>query len=414
VPAAADVDGACDITFNGVEVERIDSLSSPLELDAGAVLWFEGTDRAGTGTARVELIVASLTIDEATVAASDDGREFAASIDLEDITPYGVGLYRIRGRTDNCTATAWLRITGRTPFATVAGLTATGLLLGGLLGLGAALLARRRSTAWIATLSGFALGVGGSLLGQQLGRLELSWVSLGIIVGGSTLAAVLLGLAFTPRRPSRDEIRQRRALEERPVHSVVSEPAGAGRNRGEEGPPVALNLDAEDAVAVATSRDLGGLPVDVVEPEPGHEPEPADVVEPEPGHEPEPADVVEPESEHEPDLTLASPALTDHTDTGEALQPAETGEALEPAVPYDDAQPVAPDEDQAAAGGEPYWCYVMTTVDVVDLRDHTRVVARLEPGAWYLAKREAGGWAHIVSTGGGEGWVPSRSLHRQG
>ena len=68
----------------------------------------------------------------------------------------------------------------------------------------------------------------------------------------------------------------------------------------------------------------------------------------------------------------------------------------------------------AAMNGGPYWCYVMAPTDVFDLNDHTRVIANLQPGTWYLAKREASGWVHIVAREGAEGWVAQASVHRQG
>jgi hypothetical protein len=56
----------------------------------------------------------------------------------------------------------------------------------------------------------------------------------------------------------------------------------------------------------------------------------------------------------------------------------------------------------------------MTEVEVLALDDHTRVVATLTPGNWYLAKREVGGWAQVAAGEGLEGWVPTASLHRHG
>jgi len=47
-PAAASVEGPCSPTFNGVAVDRIDGLSSPLELDASDALVFSGSIEGGT------------------------------------------------------------------------------------------------------------------------------------------------------------------------------------------------------------------------------------------------------------------------------------------------------------------------------------------------------------------------------
>ncbi|HSM00939.1 MAG TPA: hypothetical protein VK960_00655 [Acidimicrobiia bacterium] len=69
------------------------------------------------------------------------------------------------------------------------------------------------------------------------------------------------------------------------------------------------------------------------------------------------------------------------------------------------------------AGGvsaAPYWCYVLAETDVLDLEDHERVVGRIRPGFWYLAKREAGQWLHVSAGDGTEGWVARDSVHRPG
>jgi hypothetical protein len=69
----------------------------------------------------------------------------------------------------------------------------------------------------------------------------------------------------------------------------------------------------------------------------------------------------------------------------------------------------APEPMPSAA---PYWCYVLADTDVLDLRDHTRVVGHLKPGNWYLAKREVGPWLHVATGENTEGWVARTSVHR--
>jgi len=56
----------------------------------------------------------------------------------------------------------------------------------------------------------------------------------------------------------------------------------------------------------------------------------------------------------------------------------------------------------------------MAPTDVFDLTDHTKTIAELEPGNWYLAKRTLSGWAHVVADEGIEGWVAQGAIHRQG
>lgn len=360
------------MTFNGVPVERIDSLSSPLELDHEAVLTFEGTDPSGTTRARITLVLASIPIDEAASTAGPQVPAFAAALELEDLTPYGVGLYRIRGTTDNCSAEAWLRITGRSPFATLAGLTAGGLALGGLLGQAAALVARRRSTPYVAALSGVATGFGGALLGQQFGRLQLSYVSLGIVIGAAVALGGLAGLVFRPRRV--DVLSDPIDYPGRPPHLVAPAPE-----------PALLRL-------VETPREPAVHPIT-------------------------PQDEAPPIRTDTPGPSEGEPApLRPASATGPVAQAAATGAAAarQPKDASDNGARPSTDTPARPAGTDPYWCYVMAPVEVFDLRDHTKVVTTLTPGTWYLARRESGGWAHVVTTGGDEGWVPRRSLQRQG
>jgi hypothetical protein len=54
-PAAAQVQGPCTAWFNGVEAERIDSISSPLLLGDEEALVFSGADAAGTQNAAVSV-----------------------------------------------------------------------------------------------------------------------------------------------------------------------------------------------------------------------------------------------------------------------------------------------------------------------------------------------------------------------
>jgi hypothetical protein len=374
-PAAADLSGPCTATFNGVPVESIDSLSSPLELDHDAVLTFEGTDDQGTGAVRLELVLASIAIDEARGAGTPAGTPFAAALELEEVTPYGVGLYRIRGITDNCVAEAWLRITGRSPFATLAGLTAAGLALGGLLGQGAALVARRRSTPLVAALGGIATGFGGALLGQQFGRLQLSYLSLGIIVAGAVLAGALAGIPFMPRRARKPSERS----EGRIPHPVAPSEEPAAEQ------PALRFVQTSEALAAEHSAVPGR------------------------------SASVEPAEFSRAQLSAVAETATRPAPASESPAPAETPQQPDDAPEQPDGAPQEPGATpRRTPPAEPYWCYVMAPVEVFDLRDHTKVVITLTPGSWYLAKREAGGWAHVVTTAGEEGWVPRRSLHRQG
>ena len=320
VPAAAQVQGPCTASFNGVEAERIDSLSSPLLLGDDEALVFSGTDAAGTQNAAVAVLVGPATIGQAAASPGVAGGEFLVSLDLADVAPYAVGLLRVRATTDNCTVEAWLRVGGRLPFTTLVGLTGIGLAVIGLTGQSAALVARRRWSPPVAAAAGVATGAGLAMLGQELGRLQLSYLSIGAAVALAVVLGLGPALLLRPRRGGETE--------ETPGEDA------AGR------PPA----------FVATPRQ------------------------------PEPAPVLRTAADRpEPATPVATPATA--------------------------PRPVA-------AG--PFWCYVMTDTEVLHLDDYTRVVAVLQPGIWYLAKREVSGWAQVVGADGTEGWVPRQALHREG
>jgi len=306
-PAAAGATGPCSMTFNGIAVDRVDSISSPLELTVDDDLIFTGTDPGTTSEAVVEIAIGPVTIESGSTAYAPASDVFVAMIDLDDVSPFGVGLMRIRGTTDGCVAEAWLRVTGRFPLATLTGITAAGLTIGGITGQLGAVASRRRWSRTAAALGGIVTGVGAAVLGQQFGRLQLSYLSIALVV------AVASGLGFA-------------------VASVLG-PGRRDRNR-----------------EVAIER---------------------------------------------------------------AVRPSSTTTVVTPTVPRE-AEPEPRRTIERRFSAAPYWCYVLGETDVLDLDDHGRVVGRLRPGTWYLAKREVGPWLHVTTGDGVEGWVSRDAVHRQG
>lgn len=204
--AGAQVDGACSVTFNGVEASRVASLSSPLELDATDALVFAGTDEAGTFVARVAMTIGPVTAESRTTTYATAQNEFSASILLEDVSAYGIGLFRVTGTTDGCMSEVWVRVSGRFPLATLTGLTAVGLTLGGFTGQLGAIASRRRWARATAALGGVATGVGVAVIGQQFGRLQISYPSVGVICLGFAVLGFLAAWALNPsiRQDRRD------------------------------------------------------------------------------------------------------------------------------------------------------------------------------------------------------------------
>ena len=319
--AVAAVEGDCTVTLNGVDIDRIDSLSSPLELSATDTLVFAGTAAEPTDSATVHLIIGPVQVDSGSTTYRPGSLEFSATIDLDEVSPYGVGLFAVRGTTDGCVGQGWLRISGRSPFATLTGLTAAGLTLGGLTGLLGAVASRRRWSRFAAAGGGVFTGVGAAVLGQEFGRLQLSYPTLTLSAIGAAGVGFVLGGLLSPDRSRRD--------------------GATGRPHDAE----------EDRHAVDEQR---------------------------------------------PARAAAARATTATTSPWVRSEPV----------------PSPPPPETPVTG--PYWCYVLAEVEVFDLTDHTRTVARLRPGSWYLCKREVGAWAHVSTGDGHEGWVGAGSLHRQG
>ena len=330
-PAHAQVTGACDLVFNGIDVDRIDSLSSPLELDTGDTLTLEGTDPTATRSARVEIIIGPMTIDSNTTTYATPEWEFLATISLEDVSPLGVGLFRVEGTTDNCTAAAWMRLSGRFPLATLVGLIATALTLGGITGQLGAIASRRRWARSATALGGIATGTGLAFVGQGFGRLQVSYPSLaGLIAAAGGLGFVLASI-FNPSTGRK----RRRRRSSRPAAYPAPRPVSTPKTQ-----PVTPHPTLRSVKPPMTQ-----------------------------GAEPDPVPLKPP---------LAAEPLT-----------------------------------EPRPSNAPYWCYVIAPTDVFDLSDHSKTIAVLAPGNWYLAKQTLAGWVQVVATEGSEGWVAEEAIRRQ-
>jgi hypothetical protein len=315
-PATAGVDGQCTATINGIAVDRIDSIQSPLELGDTDVLILSGTDDLGTEMASVEIVLASLTIDTSAATYGSAQHEFSVSLPLNEPSAYSIGLLHVRATTDNCAVDAWVRVSGRLPFMTLAGLIGAAVGFAGLFVQVRSLVSQPSWFVYGSSVAGIATGAGFALVGQQFGRLQLSYPSLLTCALAASLAGLVIATYLI--------------LRERPRYR------GAPR-----APRVAAPL-------------------------------------PEPSLEPAPIEAFEPE-----------------LDIAEALE----------------SQARAAEAGTAAASGLPYWGYVMADIDVLHLDDYSEIVATLQPGTWYLIKREVAGWAHVVASDQAEGWVPGKAIH---
>lgn len=202
-PASAQV--ACAAAVDGRSVTGFTSPRHPLEIDASSTARIQARAPADATDVRVEAAFpfASQRIASATVAP---GNVYDDTVKVSDVAPFGVGLYRVRIESGSCKQTVWVRITGRSPFTTAVGITATVMLLAGvaLLLVGIVRGMSRRGGLVRATVGGALTGLGALLLAQQLGRVGMTerglvtWVVLPGLAGAALHQASAFLLASAP------------------------------------------------------------------------------------------------------------------------------------------------------------------------------------------------------------------------
>ena len=125
------------------------------------------------------------------------GTVFRDTVDLGDAAPYGVGLYRVEVTSGDCSSTVWVKLTGRSPFTTVAGIVGTVAFVGGLgLLIWGVVRAVKGKRGLVPGLVGGAIGGFGALvLAQQHGwigitdRGMITWIAFPAL-GGAAVTQV--------------------------------------------------------------------------------------------------------------------------------------------------------------------------------------------------------------------------------
>ncbi len=114
------------------------------------------------------------------------------------------------------------------------------------------------------------------------------------------------------------------------------------------------------------------------------------------------------------DATVVAPSVPSEETTVVAPPTPDTATAP---IPETDATVVAPPVPAAettvetpvaasTAAPTPRWCYVNAVTEVRDSSAPERVAGHLQPGTWYQAFEESGGWLRVRSTDGAlDGWI---------
>lgn len=203
---SANAQQLCFALIGGDSIARAaDDPGSAIRVDADAMAHVQGKAPGGTVTVELEFgPFASVPLDQIqTVAGS-----WETMLTVGKFAVYGVGLYRVVASSGGCTLTAWVRVTGRSPFATVAGGVAAGVLVLGLILQGSGLVraARGRRGVLRAAVGGVPTGLGALVLAQQFGVIPLTaeWMALWT-VAPVAVGSVVAG-SLSPRRLERPRL----------------------------------------------------------------------------------------------------------------------------------------------------------------------------------------------------------------
>jgi hypothetical protein len=195
--ALAEVEGPCQATVAGQNVAARDTSATgdPIEVREEARVPVSMTARRPITSLTVEIEFAGLgweVHDEPT-----EGTSWARTVDVGDYSKYGVGLYKIVGRSSgqgfSCTGSALVEVEG-SPLTTVAGLAALGLTVVGGLGLLWVAFRGPGGAPVVGLILGVLLGVGVGALLQQFSIVYPTTIVALIAVGGGAALGLAMGL----------------------------------------------------------------------------------------------------------------------------------------------------------------------------------------------------------------------------
>jgi hypothetical protein len=242
-PAAnAQVDGPCVVTIEGRPVDAVAEWPDAVAVDAEGTLTLQGRSDLDVSFLRVELDFAGLRVRVPPQEARAAGGEWAAVLNVADHAHQGVGLYHVVASTDGCTAKGWIKVVGRSPFTTIAGLVATGVMSFGLvlqvIGL---VRARRGKGLALSVLGGIPTGLGALVLSQQFGVIPVTagWASAwavgpGVLGGLARAGVTALAKPGGPPEPPLTRAEPPLTRAEPPVAAEPPPARSAPVSRGEE------------------------------------------------------------------------------------------------------------------------------------------------------------------------------------
>lgn len=129
--------GGCTATIDGQDAGSAQSVASAITVEQGRTVVVRGTAPGPITGYQVFLVFGPARIPAASGTVANGETSYTTTVNVADYATYGVGLYRAEGETTGtpCTGWAYIKVTGRSPFTTVAGAAATAMLVGGFAGM---------------------------------------------------------------------------------------------------------------------------------------------------------------------------------------------------------------------------------------------------------------------------------------
>jgi len=199
-PAGAAVSGGCVVTINGENVDRAHSPSTAFEFDEGETIEVMGVSTAPVESYEITAKYGLFSYPAKSGEPTGDKLTWSGSVQVDDYTRFGVGLYRFDGSSTGaapCSGWAYVKINGPFPLATVAGATAAVFTVVGVAGMASATRPPKsgkpgRGRRWRGSLFGLLAGAGAAVLLQQFGIVPMTPA----VMVGMPLGSALVGLGL--------------------------------------------------------------------------------------------------------------------------------------------------------------------------------------------------------------------------
>lgn len=135
--AAAQISGPCTATMNGRDVNSISTTGTALEVPYNGTVSVNYVSSGAITGHDVKLEFGG-GFPWTVASGKDDGNSWSDSVSVDKYSKYGVGLYRVTGDTlgaGACSGSAFVKVTGKSPLSTAAGVAGAVLAALGMVGM---------------------------------------------------------------------------------------------------------------------------------------------------------------------------------------------------------------------------------------------------------------------------------------